>query len=69
MKAIEVDWLNLKEAAQFLDIPVRSLREKCRRNLLTHVRIDRTHWRFFRADLNAYLQRHTFQAKTVFGKN
>jgi hypothetical protein len=32
------------------------------------VRFDRTNWRFLRSDLDAYLERHRFVAKTLFEK-
>ena len=69
MKTLEAERLDLKQPAAHLGIPTRSLRGKCRRNLITHVRFDRTNWRFLRSDLDAYLERHQFVIKTLFEKN
>jgi excisionase family DNA binding protein len=68
MKTLEAERLDLKQAAAYLGIPTRSLRAKCRCNLITHVRFDRTNWRFLRSDLDAYLERHRSVAKTLFEK-
>jgi excisionase family DNA binding protein len=57
---------NLKQAAAYLDIPPLQMRTLAKQGRVTYSRIDRLHWRFARRDLDAYIQRNTYQAKTVF---
>ena len=42
------------------------LRTLAKQGRITYARIDRLHWRFAKRDLDAYIARNTFQAKTVF---
>jgi excisionase family DNA binding protein len=64
MKPQEV--FDLKEAAQYLGVPVLQMRTLAKQNRVTYCRVDRTHWRFARRDLDAYIARNTFRAKTLF---
>jgi len=57
---------DLKEAAQYLGVPVLQMRTLAKQNRVTYCRVDRLHWRFLKRDLEAYIARNTFQAKTVF---
>ena len=57
---------DLKEAAQYLGVPVLQMRTLAKQNRVTYCRVDRTHWRFARRDLDAYIARNTFRAKTLF---
>jgi excisionase family DNA binding protein len=63
---VKSNYLNLREAADYLGLSPRALREKCGRNLISHTRIDRLNWRFSVEDLEAYLQRNRFVAKSVY---
>jgi excisionase family DNA binding protein len=58
---------DLKEAAEYLGLPPVRLRITAKRGRITYARLDRTHWRFLKRDLDAYLERNTFRAKTAFG--
>jgi excisionase family DNA binding protein len=60
--------LNLKEAAARLGVSQRSLREMCKDGRITYTRIDRLHWSFRLSDIEAFLERHTFEARTVYDK-
>jgi excisionase family DNA binding protein len=51
--------LTLEEAAQYLQIPRRSLRELCEKKKISHSRLDYRNWRFRKADLDAYLENRT----------
>jgi excisionase family DNA binding protein len=57
---------DLKGAAAYLGIPPLQMRTLAKQNRVTYTRIDRLHWRFTRRDLDAYMARNTYQAKTVF---
>lgn len=59
---------NLAEAAKYLagdssQIPARRMRELAR--LITHVRISKREWLFMQSDLDAFLARHRFEARTA----
>jgi excisionase family DNA binding protein len=58
--------IDLTGAANYLKISNRALRDLCRRRVITHVRLDRLNWRFRRSALDAYLNRLTFKAKSVY---
>ena len=60
--------LDLKGAAEYLGIPVPSLRALCKRRSVTFCRIDRLNWRFKPADLDDFLARNTVRAKPVHGR-
>jgi excisionase family DNA binding protein len=44
--------LTLEEAAEYLQIPRRSLRELCEKKKISHSRLDYRNWRFKKADLD-----------------
>jgi excisionase family DNA binding protein len=51
--------LTLEQAAGYLQIPRRSLRELCEKRKIAHARLDYRNWRFKKADLDAYLAKRT----------
>jgi excisionase family DNA binding protein len=53
--------LTLEEAADYLQIPRRSLRELCEHKKISHSRLDYRNWRFKKADLDAYLDARNVQ--------
>jgi excisionase family DNA binding protein len=57
---------DLKGAAAYLGIRPVQLRTMAKAGRVTYARIDRLHWRFAKRDLDAYIARNTFQARTVF---
>jgi excisionase family DNA binding protein len=57
---------NLKQAAAYLDVSPLQMRTLAKSGRVTYCRVDRLHWRFTRRDLDSYIQRNTYQAKTVF---
>jgi len=59
---------DLQGAAQYLGIPTLQLRTLAKGGRITYTRLNRTHWRFTKRDLDAFLERNTFRATTVFGK-
>jgi excisionase family DNA binding protein len=67
---VEVKNLNglfdLTEAAEYLKISNRALRDLCKRKAITYIRLDRYNWRFRILDLETYLVRRTVQAKAVY---
>jgi excisionase family DNA binding protein len=58
--------LDLSEAATYLKLSNRQVRDLCRRHAITHMRIDRLNWRFRLSALNDFLQRYTDKAKGVY---
>jgi excisionase family DNA binding protein len=58
--------LTLNEAAEYLQLPPRAVRELCTRRKLSHSKLDYRNYRFRRADLDAYLDKHTIVASGVF---
>jgi excisionase family DNA binding protein len=64
MKDKEV--FNLTEAAAYLGVPPLQMRTLAKTGRVTYARIDRLHWRFAKRDLDAYIARNTYRAKTVF---
>jgi hypothetical protein len=57
---------DLKGAAAYLGVPPLQMRTLATTGRVTYCRVDRLHWRFLRRDLDAFIQRNTFQARTVF---
>jgi excisionase family DNA binding protein len=57
---------DLKGAAAYLGVPTLQLKTVAKSGRITYARIDRRHWRFARRDLDTYIARNTFKAKTVF---
>jgi excisionase family DNA binding protein len=51
--------LTIDQAAEYLQIPRRSLRELCDKRKIAHARLDFRNWRFKKADLDAYLEKRT----------
>jgi excisionase family DNA binding protein len=60
--------LTLAEAAAELRMSPRALRDLCKAGRIGHVRAGHRYWLFTRRDINGFLERNTFKAKTVFGK-
>jgi hypothetical protein len=66
------EWINNEEvfnlhgAAAYLDIPPLQMRTLAKQGRVSYARIDRLHWRFTKRDLDSYIERNTFRAKTVF---
>jgi excisionase family DNA binding protein len=57
---------DLSGAAKYLGVSNELLRTLAKRGRITYSRIDRLHWRFAKRDLDAYIARNTFRAKTAF---
>jgi excisionase family DNA binding protein len=57
---------DLKGAAAYLGVPPLQMRTLATTGRVTYCRVDRLHWRFTKRDLDAYIARNTFQARTVF---
>ena len=53
--------LTLEEAADYLQLPRRTLRELCEKKKICHSRLDYRRWRFRKSDLDAYLDVRTVQ--------
>jgi excisionase family DNA binding protein len=51
--------LTLEEAAEYLQLPSRTVRELCARKRLAHARLSYRNFRFRRADLDAYVDKRT----------
>jgi excisionase family DNA binding protein len=58
--------LDLTEAANYLKISNRALRDICKRKGISYARIDYRNFRFRIADLEAFLDRITVRAKSVY---
>jgi excisionase family DNA binding protein len=56
---------DLSGAAKYLGLSNLQTRTLAKAGRITYSRIDRLHWRFTKRDLDAYIARNTFQAKTV----
>jgi len=57
---------DLTGAARYLDLSNLQTRTLAKAGRATYSRIDRLHWRFMKRDLDSYIARNTFQAKTVY---
>jgi excisionase family DNA binding protein len=57
---------DLPGAAHYLGISKVQMRALAKTGRVTYARIDRLNWRFTNRDLDAYIARNTFRAKTVF---
>ena len=53
--------LTLEEAAEYLQLPSRTVRELCTRKKLAHARLNYRNFRFRRADLDAYVDKRIVQ--------
>jgi excisionase family DNA binding protein len=60
--------LTLAEAAEELRMSPRLLREACAAGRIGHVRAGHRHWLFTRRNIEEFLERNSFQAKTVYAK-
>ena len=60
--------LTLAEAAKELRLSTRVLREMCAAGRIGFVRLGKRHWLFTRRNIAEFLERNSFQAKTVYGK-
>ena len=58
--------LDLKGAADYLKISKRALRDFCRAERITHIRVDYRNYRFRISDLDAFLESRTYRAKGVY---
>lgn len=50
--------LTLAEAADYLQIPLRSMRDLASRKKISHSRLDYRNWRFKKADLDGFLEKN-----------
>jgi excisionase family DNA binding protein len=57
---------DLPGAAKYLGVPTLQLKTLAKSGRVTYCRVDRLHWRFAKRDLDAFLERRTYRAKTVF---
>jgi excisionase family DNA binding protein len=57
---------DLPGAAHYLGVSNLQMRTLAKSGRVTYARIDRLHWRFLKRDLDSYIARNTFRAKTVF---
>ena len=53
--------LTIDEAAEYLQIPRRSLRELCEKKKISHSRLEYRNYRFRKSDLDAYLESRTVE--------
>jgi excisionase family DNA binding protein len=49
------------EAAEYLQLPVRTVRDLCRRRKISHARQNYRNYRFTRADLDVFLAKRTIR--------
>jgi excisionase family DNA binding protein len=56
-------YLNLREAAEYLGITTRRLKDLCRERRITHSRPDYRTYRFTRAELDAWLDQYRMHKK------
>ena len=61
--------LTLPEAAKELRMTPRLLREAANGGRIGHVRLGKRHWLFSRKDINEFLERNRFAAKSVYEKS
>jgi excisionase family DNA binding protein len=57
---------DLGKAAAYLGVSKLQLKTMAKAGRVTYCRVDRLHWRFAKRDLDSYIERNTFQAKTVY---
>ena len=57
--------LDLKGAAEYLNVTTRFLRGVCKSGQITYVKLGQKHFRFRREELEAYLYRRTRKTKAV----
>jgi excisionase family DNA binding protein len=55
--------LDLTEAAKYLKISNRALRDLCKRRLVSYAKINYRNWRFRKSDLDRYLSKRTVVAR------
>ncbi len=58
--------LTLSEAAEYLKVSTRVLRDWCNRKLIRYSRANYRRWYFRRSDLDAFLDRRTVNPKGVY---
>jgi excisionase family DNA binding protein len=58
--------LNLKEAAAFLQVKERTLRELCHDNRITHIRLNHRQYLFKLEHLDEFIARRLHQSKRVY---
>jgi excisionase family DNA binding protein len=59
--------LNVNQAAQYLGISARALKDLCWTGKITFMKVNHRHWRFRPEDIEEYLDRVTFKRKSVYG--
>jgi excisionase family DNA binding protein len=59
---------NLEEAAQFLGMKLRALKDACLAGRIRYAKLDRRTWRFVRTDLDDFINRNTFEPRTPYGR-
>ena len=55
-------------ASEYLGIPKLQVKTLAKRGKISYCRLDRLHWQFAKRDLDAFLERRTYRAQTVFGE-
>lgn len=58
--------LDLEGAARYLGVTTRVLRGLCARGVLTYYKLNRKVFRFRKDDLDSFLERRAFRAKSVY---
>jgi excisionase family DNA binding protein len=58
--------LTLIEAAEYLQVPLPTLRQLCKRRKISHARLNYRSFRFSRSDLDAYLAQRTIRANGTY---
>jgi excisionase family DNA binding protein len=58
--------LTLPEAAAYLKVSTRVVRDWCKQNRIRYSKLNYRQWRFRKADLDAFLDRRATNAKSVY---
>jgi excisionase family DNA binding protein len=58
--------LNLTEAAEYLRLTERQLRDLCREQRITHCRVDYRTYRFKKEDLDEWFESRKIRRKSVY---
>jgi excisionase family DNA binding protein len=60
-------FFNLQEAAAYLRMKERALRDACLAKRIGYAKLDRRTWRFTRAGLDDFIRRNSFEPRTLYG--
>jgi excisionase family DNA binding protein len=60
------EYMDVTEAAEYLRLSERQLRDLCRDEKITHARIDYRTYRFKKTDLDAWFEVYALKRKSVF---